>query len=276
MIRRPPKSTLFPYTTLFRSARSGGAHARPGGADHDRRRDRAERARGREGVGGSKRRNPEARQGVRRVAGGLGAGGREAAGLGLLRRLRLLLTRLAARDPPERANQTEKSSTVRARIALGGPLLVAAVAAHHRVVLHQLRLVHHRPSSEVERVRLNLIDERRPRNPELLGGARAVAAVELEGALDLLALHIGQCQRAVSSVPPRASRTSGLAQVRRKVLDPDLAGTASQNHGAFQHVPHLAYVAGQRGRQQAVQRLRTARARTPGHLRPEVVEDARE
>src|SRR3712207_7008403 len=27
MIRRPPRSTLFPYTTLFRSGR-GGAHAR--------------------------------------------------------------------------------------------------------------------------------------------------------------------------------------------------------------------------------------------------------
>src|SRR2546429_7324393 len=25
MIRRPPRSTLFPYTTLFRSARDGGA-----------------------------------------------------------------------------------------------------------------------------------------------------------------------------------------------------------------------------------------------------------
>src|SRR3712207_8962094 len=29
MIRRPPRSTLFPYTTLFRS---GGGHARRGGA----------------------------------------------------------------------------------------------------------------------------------------------------------------------------------------------------------------------------------------------------
>src|SRR5260370_5669116 len=27
MIRRPPRSTLFPYTTLFRSARSNGAPA---------------------------------------------------------------------------------------------------------------------------------------------------------------------------------------------------------------------------------------------------------
>src|SRR5215217_8527090 len=26
MIRRPPRSTLFPYTTLFRSARRGGPH----------------------------------------------------------------------------------------------------------------------------------------------------------------------------------------------------------------------------------------------------------
>src|SRR5436305_14048792 len=37
MIRRPPRPTLFPYTTLFRSATdAGGAHhrpVRPGGAD---------------------------------------------------------------------------------------------------------------------------------------------------------------------------------------------------------------------------------------------------
>src|SRR2546428_5710837 len=26
MIRRPPRSTLFPYTTLFRSPRTGGTH----------------------------------------------------------------------------------------------------------------------------------------------------------------------------------------------------------------------------------------------------------
>src|SRR3712207_6892048 len=30
MIRRPPRSTLFPYTTLFRSARSAHAPRRPG------------------------------------------------------------------------------------------------------------------------------------------------------------------------------------------------------------------------------------------------------
>src|SRR5688572_32314991 len=37
MIRRPPRSTLFPYTTLFRSGRAGEAEAdrarRSGGAD---------------------------------------------------------------------------------------------------------------------------------------------------------------------------------------------------------------------------------------------------
>src|SRR3712207_6870784 len=31
MIRRPPRSTLFPYTTLFRSASGGGMSARSGG-----------------------------------------------------------------------------------------------------------------------------------------------------------------------------------------------------------------------------------------------------
>src|ERR1035441_9850043 len=35
MIRRPPRSTLFPYTTLFRSPRSDGHHD----ADHGRLRD---------------------------------------------------------------------------------------------------------------------------------------------------------------------------------------------------------------------------------------------
>src|SRR5687768_18301150 len=31
MLRRPPRSTLFPYTTLFRSARRGRRFRRPGG-----------------------------------------------------------------------------------------------------------------------------------------------------------------------------------------------------------------------------------------------------
>src|SRR2546427_4908191 len=33
MIRRPPRSTLFPYTTLFRSQRGGGAAAADGAGD---------------------------------------------------------------------------------------------------------------------------------------------------------------------------------------------------------------------------------------------------
>src|SRR5947209_11005687 len=32
MLRRPPTSTLFPYTTLFRSRAQGGVHARHGAA----------------------------------------------------------------------------------------------------------------------------------------------------------------------------------------------------------------------------------------------------
>src|SRR3712207_8324398 len=35
MIRRPPRSTLFPYTTLFRSVRPGGSVAVPQEARHD-------------------------------------------------------------------------------------------------------------------------------------------------------------------------------------------------------------------------------------------------
>src|SRR3712207_8338951 len=39
MIRRPPRSTLFPYTTLFRSGRRGEDLFRPdGGGDQHRRR----------------------------------------------------------------------------------------------------------------------------------------------------------------------------------------------------------------------------------------------
>src|SRR3712207_8035395 len=40
MIRRPPRSTLFPYTTLFRSVLPdrGGVRPGPGGGGHHRRR----------------------------------------------------------------------------------------------------------------------------------------------------------------------------------------------------------------------------------------------
>src|SRR3712207_7899213 len=40
MIRRPPRSTLFPYTTLFRSHRGGARRPRPPGAGADRARSR--------------------------------------------------------------------------------------------------------------------------------------------------------------------------------------------------------------------------------------------
>src|SRR5688572_13236878 len=40
MIRRPPRSTLFPYTTLFRSEEHGDRRAR-GGGEHPHRKDRA-------------------------------------------------------------------------------------------------------------------------------------------------------------------------------------------------------------------------------------------
>src|SRR3712207_8270218 len=35
MIRRPPRSTLFPYTTLFRSRAPGGSAARRGGGPEE-------------------------------------------------------------------------------------------------------------------------------------------------------------------------------------------------------------------------------------------------
>src|SRR5256885_4402150 len=48
MIRRPPRSTLFPYTTLFRSAHPGPAGVRPKGSSSRRLRvDRESRLRAR-------------------------------------------------------------------------------------------------------------------------------------------------------------------------------------------------------------------------------------
>src|SRR6266536_5087498 len=43
MIRRPPRSTLFPYTTLFRSADRGARHGRRGGRRSHRSVGRADR-----------------------------------------------------------------------------------------------------------------------------------------------------------------------------------------------------------------------------------------
>src|SRR5256885_8613312 len=61
MIRRPPRSTLFPYTTLFRSAHAapgrarGLARARPRPAVVARRRHRAARLRGARGSVGDRK-----------------------------------------------------------------------------------------------------------------------------------------------------------------------------------------------------------------------------
>src|SRR3712207_8206641 len=73
MIRRPPRSTLFPYTTLFRSLRrrravDGGAHQRVPEPDLPARLDQAGDDRGRLGVGGDaelRRRAPEDRKSTR-------------------------------------------------------------------------------------------------------------------------------------------------------------------------------------------------------------------
>src|SRR2546427_1407309 len=63
MIRRPPRSTLFPYTTLFRSARHGerlGRIVAPGGATHepvaraDRKQDLRERGKQRHDASGGR------------------------------------------------------------------------------------------------------------------------------------------------------------------------------------------------------------------------------
>src|SRR3712207_7179128 len=55
MIRRPPRSTLFPYTTLFRSDRLGVRAAAAGGGVRDRGRRRPARGHGRLEPGGAVR-----------------------------------------------------------------------------------------------------------------------------------------------------------------------------------------------------------------------------
>src|SRR3712207_7250446 len=62
MIRRPPRSTLFPYTTLFRSATREASDAWSGGGTHRRRRGSGRgggraprRARGAGSTGGGRR-----------------------------------------------------------------------------------------------------------------------------------------------------------------------------------------------------------------------------
>src|SRR3989441_3562933 len=59
-------------------------------------------------------------------------------------------------------------------------------------------------ASEVEGIHLNLIDQRGARNAELLGGPGAVAAVEAQGALDVLPLDVRERQRQVAPPSPPA------------------------------------------------------------------------
>src|SRR2546430_11567247 len=51
MIRRPPRSTLFPYTTLFRSVHAGSEAHREIQADAERANERRVRSRGHRGAG---------------------------------------------------------------------------------------------------------------------------------------------------------------------------------------------------------------------------------
>src|SRR5258705_2768511 len=59
MIRRPPRSTLFPYTTLFRSARRGTAPLGPAASTRSRPGPRADR------LGGAHRRGGQDRKSTR-------------------------------------------------------------------------------------------------------------------------------------------------------------------------------------------------------------------
>src|SRR3712207_8323323 len=62
MIRRPPRSTLFPYTTLFRSARQA-LQPEEGGGEHGEDEAEPDGARGAHGDDGGGREDHEQRQG---------------------------------------------------------------------------------------------------------------------------------------------------------------------------------------------------------------------
>src|SRR5687768_17919043 len=70
MIRRPPRSTLFPYTTLFRSRRVDRTPGRPHGLQHLLARARGERRAGGELPGGEQRLGARAAARWRGSAGG--------------------------------------------------------------------------------------------------------------------------------------------------------------------------------------------------------------
>src|SRR2546430_9342606 len=132
MIRRPPRSTLFPYTTLFRSRGGGHCPDRLG---------RSGRLAG-GGRGGREAGERTRHVGRRRVTGDPQTAG---ADLGAVGCFGFRLARLAAGDPTERTDQANERAAVGAGIALGGTFLVAAGATHHPVVLHELGFVGHYP-----------------------------------------------------------------------------------------------------------------------------------
>src|SRR2546422_5030973 len=92
-------------------------------------------------------------------------------------------------------------------------------------------------ASEVEGVHLNLIDQRGARNAELLGGPGAVAAVEAQGALDVLPLDVRERQRQVAPLsaaappaPPAPPGAAGLAEIGRQVLRAEGGGAPGPGH----------------------------------------------
>src|SRR5687767_13502115 len=126
MIRRPPRSTLFPYTTLFRSPDAAGGHA---GADRDDRVDAgARRADDRNADAAARHEHPAA-GGYRRLVGAGTHGGSSGVGyragdhgewtrgsdtVGCRRR------DSHADDPDARVEEAPRTADRRSRISRGG------------------------------------------------------------------------------------------------------------------------------------------------------------
>src|SRR5260370_4187625 len=113
---------------------------------------------------------------------------------------------------------TNRSDTGRSRSPRTGSLPRHAPRCRNSgTPWHRARAVSASPcgTSDVKPVHLNLIDQRRPRNPELLRPPGAVAAVELEGLFDVHPLDVGARLRLVALVPAPA-----LAEVGGGVLHP--------------------------------------------------------
>src|SRR2546428_5900193 len=92
-------------------------------------------------------------------------------------------------------------------------------------------------ASEVEGVHLNLIDQRGARNAELLGGPGAVAAVEAQGALDVLPLDVRERQRQGAPLsapapppPPPPPPPPRPAEIGRQVPPAQGGGAPGQQH----------------------------------------------